>query len=70
MRKLNEDHKVWYEDGSTKMSVTLKRLAKAVKAFEKAGCFVQSAEIQQYTEGDVVYYTGIIVVDSSFPVLA
>jgi len=62
MRRLNDTHQVWFEDGSPKMSVTLKRLAKSVRDFEQTGYFVQSAEIQQFTEGDVVYYTGIIVV--------
>jgi len=44
------------------MSKSLKALAKAVKQFEDIGYFVQSAEIQQYTENGQVFYTGIVVI--------
>lgn len=61
MRKLNDDHKVYFS-GPDSLTNTLKDVRKFVK---KQGGFVISVDLQMYSEGDYYGWTAMVTVDDS-----
>lgn len=65
MYKLNDDHYVYMVTAKSRHKV-LKRMARAVKDFDRQGSFVISSDVQSYWEADSELFEGVMIVDNSF----